>query len=86
MPSGSGPFVFWPCDGGLDELPGVFGGRVNSPIRASNDRMRISCAAILSLASANAANNAAISVSFSAWLKVLRSGGGVTRRLESTRA
>lgn len=59
------------------------GGRVNAPFRASNAAMRVSCAAILSRVPASAANNVAIGVSVSAWLKVLRSGGGVTRCLES---
>ena len=44
--AGAGRFCFCPCEGGLDELPGVFGGRVSSSSRASRAAMRASCAAM----------------------------------------
>jgi hypothetical protein len=65
--------------GGLEELSGVFGGRVSASSCASNAAMRASCAAIRSCASARRANSARISLSFSAWLSLLRSGIVLTR-------
>ena len=44
--AGAGRSCFWPCEGGFDELPGVFGGRVSSLSRASSAAMRASCAAM----------------------------------------
>ena len=73
----SGWSCFCPWDGGLEELSGVFGGRVSSSRRASS-------AAIFSRAAASSANSARSSASFSSWLRRVRSGG-VTRPLESTR-
>ncbi len=83
--AGAARFSFWPCEGGLDELSGVFGGRLNSSSRASSAAMRASCAAIVCCADASCANSARISASFSAGLSLLRSGRGVTPRLESIR-
>ena len=42
----AGRSCFCPCEGGFDELPGVFGGRVNSSSLASSAAIRASCAAI----------------------------------------
>ena len=75
LPSGWFRFCAW--DGGLEELSGVFGGRVSSPGRASS-------AAVFPWAAASCANSARISASFSSGLRRVRSGG-VTPRLESTR-
>ena len=61
-----------PCDGGFDELPGVFGGRVSSSSRAS---MRTSYAAIHSFATNIRSVSAAITASFSAGLSRVTSGG-----------
>ena len=43
---GAGRSGFCPCDGGFEELPGVFGGWVCWLSRASRAAMRASCAAI----------------------------------------
>ena len=53
------------AEGGLDELPGVFGGRVWWLSRASRAAMRASCAAMRSSANTSLAVSAAISASFS---------------------
>ena len=71
-----------PCEGGLDELPGVFGGRVCWLSRASRAAMRASCAAMRSSANASLAVSAAISASFSAWLSWAGVGSRGTRRVE----
>jgi hypothetical protein len=68
--------------GGLDELAGVFGGRADSLSRASRAAMRASLAAIRRSANARRAVSAAISVSFSEWLRWAGSSG--IRHVEST--
>jgi hypothetical protein len=80
-----GRFCFWPCDGGLNELSGVFGGRVNSSSRASKAAIRAACATIVSCAVDNCPIKPRINRSLSAWLSLLRSGAAVTQRLESGR-
>ena len=88
---GAGRSGFCPCEGGFDELPGVFGGRVSSLSRASSAAMRASCAAMWRLgrdplsANASRAVSAAISASFSGWLSWAGAGSSGTRRVESTR-
>ena len=83
--AGAGRSGFCPCDGGFEELPGVFGGWVSWLSRASRAAMRASCAAIRWSANANLAVSAAISASFSAWLSAGVGSNG-TRRVNSTRA
>ncbi len=58
-----GRSCFWPCEGGLDELSGVFAGRLNASSRASSAAMRASCVAIRSCAAASSAARARISAS-----------------------
>jgi hypothetical protein len=53
---------FCPCDGGLEELSGVFGGPVRAASRASSAAMRISCTAMTANAASSRAVNAAIGV------------------------
>jgi hypothetical protein len=76
---------FCPCEGGFDELPGVFGGRVSSSSRASSAAMRASCAAIRSSAATSRVVSAAISASFSAWLSWAGAGNKGTGWVESSR-
>jgi hypothetical protein len=45
------PLALCPCDGGVLEFCGVFGGRVSSSIRASWAAMRAFCTAIRSFCS-----------------------------------
>jgi TnpA family transposase len=52
---------------------------------SSSVAMRASCVAIRSCAAASCAASVRISASFSGWLSLLRSGGRVTRSLESPR-
>ena len=90
--AGAGRSCFWPCDGGFDELPGIFGGRLSSLSRASSAAIRASCAAIWASwaairlsASASRAVSAAISASFSRWLSWAGAGSSGTRCVELTR-
>ena len=72
---------FCPWEDGFEELPGVFPGRVSTSIRAFRLAIRASCDAILSCADASRVSRDAISASFPAWLKLLRSvGEGVHRQ------
>ena len=68
-----------PARGGFDELPGVFGERVNASSRAS-------CAAIRSSGNTGRSVSAAISTSFSAWLNWVGVESTGTQRVETNRS
>src|SRR5579863_1454333 len=75
--SPAGRSGFWPLAGGSDELSGVFCGRSNAANRFSSSAMRARAA----FSCPTNGNSERISVSFSAWLSVLRSVSGVTPML-----
>jgi len=67
LPPGAGRSSFWPFEGGVDELPGVFGGWVNVATCASNATIHCS-----------AGRKTCHQRQDQRGLNLLRSGGGVT--------
>ena len=84
-PSGGALSCFCHCDGGLEELSGVFSGTVRAASRASSAAIRTSCDAMWANVASSLAVNAAIGVSFSAWFRRRRSRGRIhpTFRIDS---
>jgi len=76
------PDALRPCEGGVLELSGVFGGRLSL---ARSAAFSSSTAASRLLNSSIRANSATISASFSALDKEEESGGGVTHTLTHIR-